>query len=123
MKVVFTVEYIDNKLVVTIEPAAAIQVESKQVEPEIDWNEPVAFPKGYVLPEGVKIDAVRIYNPTNHVSVGTKGEVIGDGSEYPHFKYFDNEENEIQCKYCFIDRLAPIDPTDHPLHPKFKGNK
>jgi homogentisate 1,2-dioxygenase len=47
-----------------------------------------------------------------------KGEVR---SWYGNLAAVELENKEL--KTILTHRLAPIDPTDHPLHPNFKGNK
>jgi hypothetical protein len=106
MKAVFTIEQVDGKLVITIEAAEPILKE----EDGIDWSKPVAFPEGYIVVTYQKVYAL------NHNMM--KGEVR---SWYGNLAAVELENKEV--KTIPTHQLAPIDPTDHPLHPNFKGNK
>jgi hypothetical protein len=106
MKPVFTIEQVDGKLVITIEAAEPILKEQDW----IDWSKPVAFPKGYIATTGKFVYVLS--------QCMSKGEII---TWYGHLCSVRLEDGEIIR--CSSHKLAPINPTDHPLHPNFKGNK
>ena len=89
MKAVFTIEQVEDKMVVTVE--AAEIVFKQQEKEEIDWSKPQPFPEYYDIPDDVMVKLMTL-----------------DGSEI----------TVDSLVYCY-----PINPTDHPLHPDFKGNK
>lgn len=76
----------------------------------IDWNVPQPFPEGYKVPKGTMVRSARIDNDIvykvekcDHNGVWVKSELGFDG---------------VGNSGVF----APLNPTDHPLHPKFKSN-
>jgi hypothetical protein len=117
MKAVFTIEQVDGKLVITIEQAEPITKE----QDGIDWSKPVAFPKDYNIPKGTRVIVVsedRGEDFTDYRKVGLKGKTT-ESSTVPFCNWEDKRKMIPMCS----DELAPINPTDHPLHPDFKGNK
>lgn len=74
----------------------------------IDWTVPQAFPKGYMIPLGVEVKTI-------------DAKLIGkttEKSEVPFCKW-----NYGAVTIAIGYQLAPIDPTDHPLHPDFNPSK
>jgi hypothetical protein len=112
MKAVFTIEQIDGKLVITIEQAEPILKE----QDGIDWSKPVAFPKGYSIPKGVRI--IVLEDDHKNIDIGERG-ITTNCSKLPSCSFKCGTEQYAMHSY----ELAPINPTDHPLHPNFKGNK
>ena len=104
----FTIEQVDNKLIITVE---AVKVET--VEPEkisLDLSKFKPFPVGYVIPEGTKVISVaddRIESDPDY-SKGKTG-LTKNNAAIP-FVLFD-DGNRVRMK---SSELAPIDPSDHP---------
>ena len=111
MKAVFTIEQVDGKLIITIEAAEPIIKE----QDGIDWSKPVAFPYGYSVPKGTKVVVVK--DTCGEIKTGTKGVTLNTDSTMS----CDWGNNESWTMHSY--ELAPINPTDNPLHPNFKGNK
>jgi hypothetical protein len=87
----------------------------------IDWNVPQAFPNDYVVPEGIKVVWVDSIN--NKIPLGTKGITEECGTlffvDWENSQYRTFDQSHGLCAYS--ENLAPINPTDHPLHPEFKN--
>ena len=104
----FTIEQVDNKLIITVE---AVKVET--VEPEkisLDLSKFKPFPVGYVIPEGTKVISVaddRIESDPDY-SKGKTG-LTKNNAAIP-FVLFD-DGNRVRMK---SSELAPLDPSDHP---------
>ena len=123
MKAVFTIEQIDGKLVITIEQAEPIIKE----QGGIDWSKPVPFPDGYepLIPVLCK----KILGSDKYIKVGAIGYLVKSSVDglSPEFRTTDKngftQESPHGYWHLNSDFAAPINPTDHPLHPDFKGNK
>lgn len=78
-----------------------------------DWSVPQAFPMGYIARKG---DVV-FMEGHGVVSAGTKGKIV---SWYEHISTV-----QVDCFKLHVSshKLAPLNPTDHPQHPQFKGKK
>jgi hypothetical protein len=76
-------------------------------KPAIDWTVPQAFPKDYEIPMDTNV--ISIEDP----------ERVGKTTEKSTapFLTWSNGVNSIRNGF----RLAPLNPTDHPLHPEFKN--
>jgi hypothetical protein len=92
-----------------------------------DWSLPQAFPKDYRMKKGLRVVAIK---SMWSVQIGTKGIVMEYGSNC----YIDWENGKYRCgdksalkinggQPYVSSWLAPINPTDHPEHPQFKGKK
>lgn len=99
-------------------------------EDGIDWSKPQPFPKDYRIPKGTEcVNLTEGVYGSFIVPELTKVATI-ESSFNPFVKRLDGKhrQNKVSVNYndfadkCFngID-LAPINPTDHPLHPEFKG--
>lgn len=99
------------------EPKAEESTESKPTEQQIDWTKPQPFPEDYVVPRGTKVVSLIEYF---NVEIGETGVCI-DSDETPLGKVYDFESDKEIKSVMFSNQVAPLDPTDHPLHPDFKG--
>jgi hypothetical protein len=90
----------------------------------IDWNVPQAFPIGYEVPLGIRVMALED-RPTG-IRAGWKGITVNGllttPSIYPFVKWDIEDFNNGHACALQSCHLAPINPTDHPLHPEFKLN-
>jgi hypothetical protein len=124
MKAVFTIEQLDGKLVITIEQAEPIIKE----QDGIDWSKPQPFPEGYEIPEGVKVSLIE--QADYPMPLGLTG-ITQNTDSIPYIdwqggRYRSKDVSALEInggKPVISNNLAPINPTDHPLHPDFKGNK
>lgn len=107
----FTIEQVDNKLIITVE---AVKVET--VEPEqVDLSKYKPFPEGYTIPNNTKVIAIEDSRCCDH-SDYSKGK-LGDVKK--HYKYdekyvcvvFNDRPIEI---LMYPHELAPLNPSDHP---------
>ena len=90
---------------------------------ERDWSVPQAFPAGYVINH--KCRAVKVGETLGWIKNGAIGTIIPDGNSTPKFicddkeMYPDGWEAQENGFYEYINKLAPLNPTDHPEHPEF----
>ena len=128
MKAVFTIEQIDGKLVITIEQAEPILKE----QDGIDWSKHQPFPEWYKVPIGVLCVSLSTelwgeYKISKGDNVKVLEESISPFVEALNKSYhrtgYDFKLNGYVDGVITSHNLAPINPTDHPLHPDFKGNK
>jgi hypothetical protein len=89
---------------------------AEPIEPAIDWTKPVAFPRGYIVPKGIRI--VCLEDADERIKIGTKG-VTTQSSDLPYCDFDNSTENYGMCAH----ELAPLNPADHPWHPEFKGKQ
>lgn len=104
--------------------------ESNPTEQQIDWTKPQPFPKRYVIPKGVECLTL-IDSTWNEFKTPEKTKVRTIiGSSFPLVERRDGVHRDSFDDFVFrayLDEryyshdLAPLDPTDHPLHPEFKG--
>jgi hypothetical protein len=91
----------------------------------IDWNVPQAFPMGYEVPLGIRVMALED-RPTG-IRAGWKGITVNGllttPSIYPFVKWDIEDFNNGYACALQSSHLAPINPTDHPLHPEFGKEK
>ncbi len=90
--------------------------------PEIDWSEPQPFPSKYEVPKGIKCKYIKRERSISLdvLPIGTIGKT-NEKDVMPEFLFkLDGREND---RYVFSHNLAPLDPTDHPLHPDFNPSK
>lgn len=73
----------------------------------IDWNVPQPFPKDYYIPMDTNV--ISIEDPERVGKTTEKSTVP--------FLTWSNGVNTVKFGY----KLAPLNPTDHPLHPEFKA--
>ena len=92
------------------------QAQPAELPDVIDWSKPVAFPRGYIVPKGIRI--VCLEDADERIKIGTKG-VTTQSSDLPYCDFDNSTENYGMCAH----ELAPLNPADHPWHPEFKGNK
>jgi hypothetical protein len=89
-------------------------VKTLPLEPAIDWNVPQPFPKDYVVPVGINVVAIcsdeRVIKGDIGITIKESISPIVEWSRYG---------NKFKWAFCDYE-LAPINPTDHPLHPEFK---
>jgi len=89
-----------------------VNAELAELQP-IDWNVPQAFPKDYSIPRGTEV--VVLLSEYVTVKRGYKGLVLGWFRDKAIVSF-----NELDLQRSIrTDFLAPINPTDHPLHPDF----
>lgn len=81
-------------------------------ESSIDWSKPQPFPKDYVVPAG--IDVIRV--DKNELSDNNDSQKKG---RIENVVICESESDNTIVLHNSSD-LAPINPTDHPLHPDFK---
>ena len=98
------------------EPKAEQTTESKPTEQQIDWTKPQPFPDDYVVPRGTKVVSLIEYF---NVQIGEEG-VCVDFDRTGSCRVYDfNSDGEVKSA-LYNHQVAPLDPTDHPLHPEFK---
>jgi len=99
------------------------QAQPATTEPAIDWTKPVAFPEGYEVPKGTRV--IKIGEDDVWVKKDSVGVVV-ETSNDPIVKW-ENKDYDLRGSKCDWAQpsyfLAPENPTDHPHHPEFKGNK
>jgi hypothetical protein len=91
----------------------------------IDWNVPQAFPNGYAVPKGTRVIALTDggFSRINCES-DDKGTVVEPFNSGGADVIFDGKKtNDGLGWYMYEWDLAPINPTDHPLHPEFGKEK
>jgi hypothetical protein len=108
----------------TILPASKFVEVPQEKEPETDWSK-VPFPEGYVIEKETR--AVKVRETDGYIKHGAIGTIKPDRSQSPRF-YPDNISDCLdgdEKGYCFqnINKLAPLNATDHPNHPEFGKKK
>jgi hypothetical protein len=86
-----------------------------EIKPAIDWTVPQPFPKHYVVPVGINVVAIC---SDERVIKGDVGITIKE-SVAPVVEW-SRHGNKFKWAFCDYE-LAPLNPTDHPLHPEFKA--
>lgn len=105
-----------------VEVAAEGKGEQVEIDRPIESYKP--FPKGYVIPKGIRV--IKVAENDNWVRQGSVG-VSLESSYQPYINWenddfnlsVDNKDNWAQYSY----NLAPLDPRDHPEHPEFGKKK
>lgn len=103
---------------------------------EIDWSVPQPFTERYKIPIGTKCITLKNDDWGSYIiPKGTKVKVLGynkKASNTPFVEVLEGQhrkESIDESEGGYIDGcmtyygLAPIDPTNHPLHPEFKEKK
>jgi hypothetical protein len=89
----------------------------------IDWNVPQAFPSGYKVPLGLRV--ISLEDRETGIRSGFIGTTVNGlltmPSVFPFVKWDIKEFNNGHACALESSFLAPINPTDHPLHPEFKN--
>ena len=99
-------------------PTESSSVSTEPTEQQIDWTKPQPFPDDYVVPRGTKVVSLIEYF---NVQIGEEG-VCVDFDRTGSCRVYDfNSDGEVKSA-LYNHQVAPLDPTDHPLHPYFKGN-
>lgn len=102
----YTIEQVDNKLIITVEAVKAETVETEQ----IDLSKYKPFPMGYKIPEETKVIAIfddRIETDPDY-SKGKKG-ITKNAAAVPSVLFEDGYRVRMNSH-----ELAPLDPSDHP---------
>lgn len=95
------------------------EMERLNNQTKIDWSKPVPFPEDYQVPKGVEVVVVsedRDKKDQWYRPVGIKGVTI-ECDDTPDCDWEDGKKRI----HMICHELAPINPTDHPNHPQFKG--
>lgn len=104
-------------------PMLTTDPKTGKLKVERDWSVPKAFPAGYVINH--KCRAVKVGETCGWIKNGAIGTIIPDGSSAPKFVCDDKEmypygwEAQENGFYEHINKLVPLNPTDHPEHPDF----
>ena len=80
----------------------------------IDWSKPQPFPVSYEVPKGIIVVAVV---SDGQIKKGRVGRTV-ERSTAPIVEW-EGVDFISKLSFCSFE-LAPINPTDHPLHPEFK---
>lgn len=101
----------------TIEP-----VEQKETR---DWSKPQAFPEEYEVPLATRVIALENGSYPNEVCVsGDNGTVVYSYAKGGAKVIFDGRDSKMGSGWFMKSHeLAPLNPTNHPEHPQFKGEK
>lgn len=90
----------------------------------IDWSKPQPFPNGYEIPSNTRICLTEDHFRGQFLK-GIIGTTI-DKNSVPDVK-LDNGQKYPGNSDCYMhfhsNNLAPLNPTDHPLHPDFNPSK
>lgn len=94
-------------------------------DPKIDLDNLQPFPKGYKIPVGLRVVAITNGGYSKLIChAGDIGTVVTISQTGNAFVLFDGREHFNKDGFCMYNiELAPLDPTDHPLHPDFNPSK